>query len=95
MKSTRKKKKEDDDDETMSMTTTNTDTTDTTLVDVNESGSGSGLSLWEFDEMKKETERLKDKCDKLEKEKADILSRRVTQLEAPKAQVSTKVKTVN
>jgi hypothetical protein len=71
------------------MGTTATDTTDTTLVDVNDSGSGgSGLSLWEFEEMKKETERLKEKCDKLEKEKADILSRRVSHLEAPKAQVS-------
>jgi len=69
----------------MSMTTA-TDTTDTTLVDVNESSAG-GLSLWEFDEMKKEVERLKEKCDKVEKEKADILSRRVLTLDAPKAQV--------
>jgi hypothetical protein len=86
VKSTRKKK--DDDEETMSMTTA-TDTTDTTLIDVNESNSG--LSLWEFDELKKELERLKEKCDKLEKEKAEILSRRVSNLEAPKSQVTIKI----
>jgi len=84
VKSSRRKKEEDD--ETMSMTTA-TDTTDTTLIDVNESGNSSGLSLWEFDELKRELERLKEKCDKLEREKAEILSRRVSSLEAPKTQV--------
>ena len=69
-----KKKKPDDDDETMSMTTT-TETTETTLVDVMANNAanatGEGVSLWEFEEMKKEVDRLKEKCDKLEKEKAE------------------------
>lgn len=33
--------------------------------------------------------RLRDKCDKLEKEKAEILARRVASLDAPRAQVRT------
>lgn len=75
----------DDDDETMSMTTA-TDTTETTLVDLNEMVTG-GLSSWEVEDMKVEVKRLRDKCDKLEKEKAEILGRRVSSLDAPRAQV--------
>jgi hypothetical protein len=85
VKSTGKKKKLDDDDETMSMTTA-TDTTETTLVDLNETVTG-GMSSWEVEDMKKEVNRLREKCDKLEKEKAEILSRRVSSLDAPRAQV--------
>lgn len=75
----------DDDDETMSLTTA-TDTTETTLIDLNEQGGG-GLSSWEIEDMKVEVKRLREKCDKLEKEKAEILGRRVANLDAPRAQV--------
>jgi hypothetical protein len=78
----------DDDDETMSMTTA-TDTTETTLVDLNESVTG-GMSSWEVEEMKIEVIRLREKCDKVEKEKAEILGRRVASLDAPRAQVRKK-----
>ncbi|CAG7659356.1 unnamed protein product [Allacma fusca] len=70
----------------MSMTTT-TDTTETTLVDANEyNQTASGINSWEYEELKKETDRLREKCDKLEKEKAEFLTRRVANLEAPKIQ---------
>lgn len=81
----KKGKSGDDDDDLMSMTTT-TDTTETTLVDVMENTVG-GMSSWEVEEMKKENDRLREKCDKLEKEKAEILARRVAQLDAPRPQV--------
>ncbi len=63
----------------MSMTTA-TDTTETTLVDLNETVTG-GLSSWEVEEMKTEVKRLREKCDKLDKEKAEILGRRVSSLD--------------
>lgn len=73
-----------DEDETCSMTTT-TDT-DTTLVDP--ANFGDGLGSWEVEELRQEIDRFREKCDKLEKEKSEILSRRVSSLEAPRIQVS-------
>lgn len=69
----------------MSMTTA-TDTTETTLVDLMD-GTVGGMSSWEVEDMKKENDRLREKCDKLEKEKAEILGRRVASLDAPRPQV--------
>lgn len=87
VKATGKKKKAgEEDDDLMSMTTA-TDTTETTLVDVMD-GTVGGMSSWEVEDMKKENERLREKCDKLEKEKAEILTRRVASLDAPRPQVS-------
>lgn len=86
VKATGKKKRAgEEDDDLMSMTTA-TDTTETTLVDVMD-GTVGGMSSWEVEDMKKENERLREKCDKLEKEKAEILTRRVASLDAPRPQV--------
>lgn len=86
VKATGKKKRAgEEEDDLMSMTTA-TDTTETTLVDVMD-GTVGGMSSWEVEDMKKENERLREKCDKLEKEKAEILTRRVASLDAPRPQV--------
>ncbi|XP_071054552.1 putative leucine-rich repeat-containing protein DDB_G0290503 isoform X2 [Onthophagus taurus] len=63
-----------------------TETTDTTLVDQNEIEYRD-----QIDSLKKELETTKSKCDRLEKEKSNILLRRLTAMETSSSKNSTEV----
>lgn len=60
-----------------------TETTETTLVDRNE------FELRDkYDSLKKEFEEVKSKCERLEKEKGNILLRRLTAMETPSSKTT-------
>lgn len=68
----------DSEDDTVSIA--GTETTDTTLVDRNDNELRDQL-----DSLKKELDETKKKCDRLEREKGNILLRRLTAIDTPSA----------